>query len=144
MTDSEYSQLVSDCLELLRKNQMSAVAEKLEAIIAKPVVEEPPPSDSSSKHISEAKERPPTPKEQIQAIVAFLDAHLSHTTESVSRLAAITRHNPGSLKWALGEGMEGANFTATELTIDEASRHEIAKHLRMLREAVEMPLENLP
>ncbi|MGE0411651.1 MAG: hypothetical protein AB7I98_08135 [Verrucomicrobiales bacterium] len=141
ITEEEYSKLVQECLILLRKQQLGDIADKLQSIINKPIIDEPAPERKCSKDISEAKERPRTSKEQLQAIIAFLEARLVHPAKAVSRTAELTRHDPGSIKWMGGEDAEGWDFSAGELSVDIQSLAEIQKHLHALRQAADMPSE---
>lgn len=141
ITETEYAQLVRDCLELLRKLNQGSIAGQLESIINKPIIEESGESEKASKHISEATERPRTSKEQLQAIIEFLEAHLYHSAKSVSRLAEMTRHDSGSIKWMGGEDAEGRGFTGESLSVDPQVLAEIETHLQILRQAAEMHAE---
>lgn len=138
ITETEYAQLVQDCLELLRKKGFEDIANGLQSILNKPVIDEPALGTKSGKHISEAKERPPTAKEQLQSIIAFMEARLVHSANAAARLSTMTRHAPRSIKWIGGEDAEGQDFSAEALSVSPQDIAEIQKHLHFLRQAAEM------
>lgn len=138
ITENEYAQLVQYCLERLRMEGLDDVAFRLLSIINKPIIDEPDLGRKSSKHISEAKERPPTAKEQLQAIIAFMEARLVHSAYAALQLSEMTRHSPTSIKWIGGEDAEGKDFSARDLLVSPLDLAEAEKHLLFLRQAAEM------
>lgn len=133
MTEQEYSQLVQECLRLIKNNAGDQIVEQLESIINKPIIEEPDPRAKDSKDISKAMERPRTPEEQLQAIIEFLEAHLVHSVLAVLRLAELTKSNSRSIEWSGDNETQITRFTADDLKIDQQSLDFIQAQLKALK-----------
>jgi hypothetical protein len=109
------------------------IVERLESIIKKPIIQEPDSSAKDSKDISKAMERPRTPKEQLQAIIEFLEAHLVHSVQAVSRLAELTETAPQSIEWSGDKETQMPRFKAEDLKTDQSSLKLIQEHLNALK-----------
>lgn len=133
ITEIEYSQLVQECLQLMKNIAGDQIVERLETIIKKPIIQEPDSSAKDSKDISKAMERPRTPKEQLQAIIEFLEAHLVHSVHAVSRLAELTKSNSDSIEWSGDKENHMPRFKADDLKIDQQSLNLIQAHLKALK-----------
>ena len=138
LTEQEYTQLVADCLELLRRIGLGEVADRLKAIIHKPIIDDSAGEGRDSKDISEATERQRTPQEQLQAVIAFLEARLVHSVNAVSRLSQITRHDPSSIKWLGDEEAYGQAFTGESLSCSPHDHTAIQLHLHSLKQVAGM------
>ena len=109
------------------------IVERLETIIKKPIIQEPDSSAKDSKDISKAMERPRTSKEQLQAIIEFLEAHLVHSVHAVSRLAELTKSNSDSIEWSGDKETQMPPFKADDLKINQQSLNLIQAHLKALK-----------
>lgn len=138
----EFQILIERCLEHFRNNRQPDVAERLEFVVRQPIVEEQGPGKKEGRDIAELTERERSSKEQFQAMIEFLEAHLVHIPNALGSISKIVDHDLESIMWAGNEEDGTKGFGGSQFALSQRQISQVKSHLSALKKAADMIQES--